>query len=511
VGRIFRFPQSQRRICAAQDELIGKTMQVGSAGDAELRKRDLRRVRIRQWASFSVTAVATAVGVSLHFQGADHQLTFGSALVILAVGFWALGALPEALTGLIFLVAVVIIGVSSPQVAFAGFTTTAFWLIFAGIILGLAVNRTGLAAWVAGHMLAFRDGLSGKDPAYGRVVALIVLLSAGLGLVLPSTIGRVALLVPLVLSLGQQLGFPKGSRGSAGLVLAAALATYVVPVTFLPANLPNMVLAGSLEALYGVTLTYGAYLFLHFPVLGMVKGIALAFLVTALFREDPRSVEGDENTVVEAPRLSPEAKRLAVILLLTLTLWASDVIHGVAAAWVGMAAAIICLLPFMRILPFEDFATKVQLPALIYIAAVLGLASVMMDSGVGAALGQWLIVMLPLAGASDAVVLGLTAALGVVTGLAATMPGAPAVAAPLFPQIAELTGWSVEAVGMTQVIAYATPLLPYQVPPLVVAIAIGGVRFADATRLMLLLAAVTTPIIAPLALLWWEILGWFPG
>jgi hypothetical protein len=62
---------------------------------------------------------------------------------------------------------------------------------------------------------------------------------------------------------------------------------------------------------------------------------------------------------------------------------------------------------------------------------------------------------------------------------------------------------------MTQVIGYSTVILPYQAPPLVLAIQLGGVPPAAAVRLLLTLAAVTLIFLAPMNYLWWQALGYF--
>ena len=463
-----------------------------------------------------VVLAAVSLGMALELGGADPNLARGSGLVLFVIGFWALGVLPEALTGMIFLVAGVMGGIVTPAVAFSGFTTTAFWLIFSGLILGAAVTRTGLASWAAAKILPPDiDAGDGDALGYGRIVALVVVLSAGLALVLPSTMGRIVLLIPIVAALAPKLGYSQGSRGHTGLVLASGIGTYVVPTTFLPANLPNIVLAGSLESIHGVVLTYGSYFVLHFPVSGLIQGLGLIILITVLFRAGPNAPgdapENQSSNQQAQSTLSPAGQRLAFVLLVTLGLWASDVFHGIAAAWVGMTAAILCLLPMARILPFSVFAEKVQLPTLLYLGAVLSLASVMTATGAGQAFGAWLLSTVPLGDAGNFAVLAAMGGLAAITGLVATMPGAPAIAAPLFGDIAALTGWSIEAVGLAQVLGYATPLLPYQVPPLVVALGMTGIRAADATRVLLLLAVTTTPVVLPVAYLWWSVLGWMPG
>jgi di/tricarboxylate transporter len=447
-------------------------------------------------------AAALLAGV-LMSAGMPREMSVTAALIVFAVGYWAFGVLPDALTGLIFLVGAVILAGMPSTLVFSGFSTSAFWLIFAGLVLSACATHTGLAAWL-GRALAARTGAAG---GYGAVVSLVVAFSAALALILPSTFGRVALLVPLVAAMAGNFGYKSGGRGRAGLILAAAIGTYVIPTTFLPANLPNLVLAGSLESIHGVTPTFGAWLALHFPVIAIIKGGALVGVVVWLFAESPAGEPSDRVGGERRP-LTGGALRLAAILAVTLALWATDTLHGQSAAWIGMTAAIVCLIPPARIMEFAKIPAASILPILIHLGAVLGLGVVMAQSGVGAALAKPFVEALPLADAPDAIRLAMLAAIGIVASLAATMPGAPAVTAPLFGDIAAITGWSVEAVGMSQVISYATPLLPYQLPPIVLAAAMGNVSLGDATRVMLVLAAVTTPLVLPAAFLWWRLLGW---
>jgi hypothetical protein len=60
---------------------------------------------------------------------------------------------------------------------------------------------------------------------------------------------------------------------------------------------------------------------------------------------------------------------------------------------------------------------------------------------------------------------------------------------------------------MAQVLAYAAPLLPYQLPPLIWAIAATGISLWAVTRVLLILAVVTTPLTLLAAHFWWPLLG----
>ncbi|MCA8931755.1 MAG: anion permease, partial [Rhodospirillaceae bacterium] len=281
--------------------------------------------------------------------------------------------------------------------------------------------------------------------------------------------------------------------------------------TILPANVPNLVLIGASETVLGNTIRYGDYFLLHFPVLGALKAVLLVAIISLMFGHRPEP-EASPPVAAGAPSLDDRrvpgpARLLAVVLLATLACWATDSLHGISPAWVALAAAIICLWPGAGLLPADALARHVSLVPFVYVSGVLGVARLIDASGLGAWLSDQLLAVLPVAGASDGLVFASLSSLAVVIGMVATMPAIPATLTSLAPDVSQITGWSDYAVTMTQVMGYSTVVLPYQVPPLIVGMAISGVPVRSAVRTILILAAVTVVLLWPLAFLWWHVLG----
>ncbi|MFX8362505.1 anion permease, partial [Acinetobacter baumannii] len=57
-----------------------------------------------------------------------------AALAIVAIAFWATGRLPEHVVALALLLGAVLLKVAPTPVVFSGFSSTAWWLIFGGLI-----------------------------------------------------------------------------------------------------------------------------------------------------------------------------------------------------------------------------------------------------------------------------------------------------------------------------------------------------------------------------------------
>ena len=433
--------------------------------------------------------------------GISREVIRASALVVFAMGFWATGALPEYLTALIFFLIAMISKVAPATVVFSGFHSTALWLVFGGLVLAAAVKRTGLGQRLAHRLLGF------FGTSYVAVISGIVLLGMLVAFIMPSTMGRVALLIPVVVAMAERLGFSEDSPGRNGMVLAATLGCFAPSCAVLPANVPNMVLAGTSENLYNLTFGYGNYLKLHYPVVGFMKGITIVILTCFLFPDRVRSVPSTHHGTRGS--FSPHEWMLMLILSGTLLLWGTDFLHGVSPAWVALAAAVVCMLPFIGLLPVGAFTQAINFGPIFYVAGVLGVGAVVARTGIGNILGRELLELIGFEPGRDmrnffSLVMLSTAVSPVATGV-----GVPAILAPLSADIAEATGFPLVTVLMTQAIGISNLILPYQVPPVVVGMQLGGVSITRGVRLTLALAAVSIFILMPINYLWWCLLGLF--
>jgi di/tricarboxylate transporter len=117
-------------------------------------------------------------------EGASPVMMRSAALVLIALTLWATGALPEHITAITFLLLGMLLAVAPAQTVFAGFYSTAVWLVFGGLILGVAIRATGLGERLA-RLLVGLFGLT-----YVRLVAGIMIVSVLFSFVMPSSLGR---------------------------------------------------------------------------------------------------------------------------------------------------------------------------------------------------------------------------------------------------------------------------------------------------------------------------------
>ncbi len=427
----------------------------------------------------------------------SHPLFLPSLIVGITIILWAASLLPEFITALLFFTVAMAAKIAPPEVIFGGFASSAFWLVFSGFVLGVAIRKTGLADRAA-------RALSARlTDSWLRMVASVVLLSYALAFVMPSNMGRIALLMPIVAAMASRAGIKEGTRPWYGLALAVGFGTFQLSATILPANVPNLVMSGAAEGAWGIHLNYLPYLLLHTPVLGWLKGALLIGLICWLFPGKPQP----PKSVQAAPPMSAAEKRLAWLLAIVLTLWVTESWHGIGPAWTGLAAACVTLLPRVGFINGEEFSAGVNIRTCIYVAGILGLAITVTQTGIGDAVGEALLRVMPLDPerpfTSFVALTGITTALNFIM----TANGVPALYTTFAQSFAEATNFPLLSVIMIQVLGYSTPLLPYQASPIVVAMALGKVPARAGMMLCLALAAASYLLLLPLDYLWYQVLG----
>jgi anion transporter len=422
-------------------------------------------------------------------------------LVAIAVGFWSTEAIPVHLTSFIFFFLAVVLAVAPASVVFSGFHSGAVWLVFAGVVIGIAVQKTGLGAQIAEAIIT-RFGKS-----YWGLIVGIGLTGFGTAFVMPSAMGRIVIMTPIIVAIADRLGYPEDSRGRAGMILSFAFCTVIPAMALLPATVPNVVFAGAVESIHGITLRYTDFMALHMTIAGSLSLVVLILLAGFLFHTpSPNKPNLSESTKTA---LSSQQKRLALILAITLGLWITDKFHGVAPAWVGLGAAIACLLPIMKMVPPKALAEEANYGPWFFVAGIIGLGAVVAQTGLAKILGASLINIIGIEQGADAFNFGALMLLGGTLTFALNLAGVPAVLTPLAADIVQATGWPLTAVLMSQVTSFFLIFLPYQVAPIFAGLLIGRVRMRHGIRMGLCYTAIYLFIISPLNFFWWRELGMF--
>ncbi len=423
-----------------------------------------------------------------------------AAVSVVTICLWATGIIPEFITSLSFFAVCMLLSLAPASVIFSGFESSAVWLIFGGLVLGIAINVTGLGRRTARIVARNLHG------SYAGIIFGLVAGGVLFSFLMPSAMGRAVLLTPIAASMAEHFGFGKNSKGRTGVILAVILGSFIPAFSILPANVPNMVLSGMAESQYHITLLFGPYLLLHFPVMGMLKAVLIAVIIVFFFSDTPGDASKSPVSQEDGPMTLKE-KVLTAVLISLLLLWATDFIHHISPAWIALGGAVFLMLPGISVVSPKMFNEKMNWASIIFVSGILGLGALINHSGLGHTLAGELIKYLPVAPGRDLVNFMSVSLAAAATGIFTTLPGIPAVFTPFSATLADATGFSIQTIIMLQVVGFATVLFPYQAPPIVVGMQIADEKFASALKCCLVLAAITVLVLFPLDVLWWKFQG----
>ena len=121
----------------------------------------------------------------------DEKNVILVTLLITVIIFWATSLIPDYQTSLIFLFTSLIFSLSSKDIIFSGFSSSAFWLVFAGMLIASAIKNVKLSE----RFSAFFTNI--KNPSYLSILIYINIFSLLFSFIMPSSLGRIVLLLPI--------------------------------------------------------------------------------------------------------------------------------------------------------------------------------------------------------------------------------------------------------------------------------------------------------------------------
>ena len=319
-------------------------------------------------------AVATAAFLGILLMPTPEGLTGPGqralAVMVFAVVLWATEVLPVAVTGIIGVVLLVLVGaVPDVGIAVYGFSQPVAYFLIGILTLGLAVQHSGLAE----RMATFLMRGAGGSP---RLLYVQMLFSfAALTFALPSASTRGAIMVHVYEQVLEHWNIPQGHPFYKATMMAMGSLNRLGSTALLAGGITPVVASGLL----------GDFSWTQWFVLMSVPFYAnLVVGGTALFlfyRAGFRLGEGQSAAPLSLDRMSAIEWRAGAIVMLTAMLWFTDFAHGLHPAVPALLALCLILLPRVGILTWGEFERNVGWSNFFVIATSLSLSHALVATG----------------------------------------------------------------------------------------------------------------------------------
>jgi di/tricarboxylate transporter len=418
-------------------------------------------------------------------------------LLISTIICWATSIIPNYQTSLIFLFTALLFSLSTKEIIFSGFASGAFWLVFAGMLIATAIKNVKLSDRFSDLFMKL------KTPNYLKILIAVNIFSVLFSFVMPSSVGRVVLLVPIADMVAKNFGFKKEDKGYIGIVLTFILSTAIPAFAILPANVPNMILAGLTNSIYHHELLYSHYFLINFLVFGFIKDIVIVALLYLLYKDTPTHLK-------QKPLKIPLSKDEKVVILATLVMlafWMSDFIHHIPASIIAIVGVLFLASPAINVIKIKDIK-QVNFASLLFVAAIIGLGNIVAhDHFIKNILTQTIDLYVP----TNYPLINkmIITSFMSFSGVFITQPALPAIFTPMAAQLSQVTHFSLNQIFMMEVAAFSTVFVPFQTAPLLIGLALSNIKQIKIIKPLLLLAVITVLFLYPLQYYWMQFVETF--
>ena len=353
---------------------------VNCEGKRVLVKEEAKR-KIKLGCAAAGALAAAILIATCPIPGLSYQATAVLGILIMAIVWWITGVLPEFVTAVVMAVLFVVVAGISVGATFSTFASSTWWLLLSAFTLGVGMKTSGLMKRIALAIVS-------KFPRTFRCqVAAQLVTGTVLGPLIPSLAVKGAMLAPLAMSIGDELGYERQGKRATGLFAAMLVGIRTVAPTIVSASITGYALMATLPVDVQEQFNMASWFVAALPWLVVVL-VLNYFLIMGIYGRGEKAGESscggtDEDASQPIPDglgpLSAVEKRMLGIILVTVVLWATEPFHHVSAMAVGLAALVAMFV--LKVIDVPAFKSGVNWTSLLFIGIALGLGSVFAEAG----------------------------------------------------------------------------------------------------------------------------------
>jgi solute carrier family 13 (sodium-dependent dicarboxylate transporter), member 2/3/5 len=425
------------------------------------------------------------------------------AIALFMILGWATEVMDHGLTGLIGCYLFWASGTVPFDAAFSGFADDTPWFLMGAILFGTMAAKSGLARRLA-YLVTIRLGAG-----YSRLLLALILSDFLLTFLVPSGMARVTIMAAVAIGLIQAFGLGIGSNVGRGMFLILTYTAGVFDKTII-AGAAAITGRGIMESIGHAQVLWSQWLLAYLP--SDIATIVVAWRLTLwLYPPETASLPGGlqflKTELRQAGPWTGMEKRALALMLAAIAFWATDFLHHISPAMIGLGIGLLGVLPWMRILDIEDLK-RLNFLQLFFVAAAVSMGKVLSATkGLDVLTNLVFAWMQPLLSHHFLSILVLYWTGFVYHIFLASEISMLGTSMPLLMQFASTHGLSTLKLGMIWVFASGGKIFVYQSGVLLIGYAYGYFRSKDILRLGLLMSAVDSLLLLLVVPFYWPLIG----
>ena len=260
---------------------------VNCEGRRVLVKEEAKR-RIKLGCAAAGALAAAVLIATCPIPGLSYQATAVLGILIMAIVWWITGVLPEFVTAVVMAVLFVVVAGISVGATFSTFASSTWWLLLSAFTLGVGMKTSGLMRRIALAIVR-------KFPRTFRCQVIAQLVTGTvLGPLIPSLAVKGAMLAPLAMSIGDELGYERQGKRATGLFAAMLVGIRTVAPTIVSASVTGYALMATLPADVQEQFNMASWFVAALPWLVVVLALNY-FLIMGMYGRGEKAGSGSET------------------------------------------------------------------------------------------------------------------------------------------------------------------------------------------------------------------------
>ena len=303
--------------------------------------------------------------------GAQHALAVSAFMVV----FWIFEPIPHVVTGLLGCWLLWALGVVRPAIVFGGFTSEAPWFLLGALLIATMFAESGLSRRIAFTILV------AVGSSFSRILLAVILSDFVLTFLVPAGPPRVILLGTIILGVVSTFGLDIKSNVAKSLMLGMVFAASQFDRTILGST--PAILSRTLIMEHGHVEVYWSQWLLAFIPADLIYIFSIWWLMLRLYPPEKSQLPGGKAFLKQQlQQLGPWTRKEKLAMFwtaLAIVIWATDMLHHISPAIVGLGIGLAGTLPFVGVLKPEDIR-KVNFPVFLFMGTTISLGGALRET-----------------------------------------------------------------------------------------------------------------------------------
>lgn len=298
-----------------------------------------------------------------------HMALF-MAFTVWAVSVWSMDVIDQVAVGIVLPIFYIIFCGVPQRVVFGPWLGDVPIIVIGGFTLGKIFHDTGLGKRI-GLVCVRAMGGSFVGTLFGICIAGAIIAP-----LVPSIMGKAAIICALGVSLCDALEFKPKSREATAVMLTCLLTVASTKLCYLTGGADLVLGMALVDKVLGIKTTWLEYAMYNF-LPGMLYTFLSVGLVVLLLPSKTEKATMKANLLAKCREIGPasaEQKRAAYLMLATLLLLATDKLHGISAGIVLIVITFVTFLPGVKLMDGQRFS-KINFAPLFFIMGCMAIGS----------------------------------------------------------------------------------------------------------------------------------------